>query len=98
MTADWQQVEQGEILFKSNFFSHQDSDHLFKALRAELPWEQRSIKMFGKSVLQPDCRLGVVTRSTPTLVSLCSQPLGLPSFYSLNLESNLCAMFTLTLY
>lgn len=53
MTADWQQVEQGEILFKSNFFSHQESDHLFKALRAELPWEQRSIKMFGKSVLQP---------------------------------------------
>ncbi len=53
MVEKWQQLEQGEVLFRPSFFSHQESDQLFQTLKAELPWEQRSIKMFGKSVLQP---------------------------------------------
>jgi alkylated DNA repair dioxygenase AlkB len=35
------------------FFSPRESDRLESRLRAELPWQQRSLRMMGKEVLEP---------------------------------------------
>lgn len=39
--------------YSHEFFERSESDRLLAALITEVPWSQDSIKMFGKSVLQP---------------------------------------------
>lgn len=49
----WQEVAQGKIYHDPHFLSHSEADHYFSQLRTTLPWQQESIMMFGRSVLQP---------------------------------------------
>ncbi|MEH0669318.1 alpha-ketoglutarate-dependent dioxygenase AlkB family protein [Vibrio owensii] len=49
----WQEVAQGKIYYDPNFLSQLDADRYFSQLRSTLPWQQESIMMFGRSVLQP---------------------------------------------
>ncbi|WP_045375903.1 alpha-ketoglutarate-dependent dioxygenase AlkB family protein [Vibrio campbellii] len=49
----WQEVAQGKIYYDPHFLGHLDADRCFSQLRATLPWQQESIMMFGRSVLQP---------------------------------------------
>ena len=49
----WQEVAQGKIYYDPHFLAHLDADRCFSQLRATLPWQQESIMMFGRSVLQP---------------------------------------------
>ncbi|WP_119009631.1 alpha-ketoglutarate-dependent dioxygenase AlkB family protein [Vibrio superstes] len=49
----WQQVEQGRIYWQPDFFTSDVSRQLFERLYQTLPWEQGSIKMYGKSIPQP---------------------------------------------
>lgn len=72
--SGWQQLEQGEFLFESGLITEQLADKLFMGLRESLPWQQRSIKMFGKQVLQP--RLQVwCGDANYTYLGLAMQPL-----------------------
>ncbi len=42
-----------ELYFFENFWTKEVSDVYFKILKEELFWEQGSIKIFGKSILEP---------------------------------------------
>lgn len=43
----------GEASYVPNFFSEKESQHYFTALENEIKWEQTTIKMYGKEVMQP---------------------------------------------
>lgn len=43
----------GEIYYYPNFFDDQSSRKYFAELKNEIPWQQKSIKIFGKSVNEP---------------------------------------------
>ncbi len=49
----WQAIPNGKILFQPQFLTTSKADTLFSQLRSSLAWKQESIRMFGKSVLQP---------------------------------------------
>ncbi|MFN1581336.1 alpha-ketoglutarate-dependent dioxygenase AlkB family protein [Vibrio rotiferianus] len=49
----YQQIPNGKLYFQQDFLSTREADHYFNTLRTTLPWQQQSIKLFGKSVLQP---------------------------------------------
>ena len=42
-----------ELDFYENFFSQKESTVFLKALSQEIQWKQKSIQMFGKSILEP---------------------------------------------
>ncbi|RAJ10556.1 alkylated DNA repair dioxygenase AlkB [Chitinophaga skermanii] len=43
----------GAVFYFPHFFSPKESDSLFHTLQTEVPWQQESIKIFGKIVPQP---------------------------------------------
>ena len=43
----------GSAVLVPDFFSSSEADHHFKDLLAKTPWEQHSLSMFGKQVLEP---------------------------------------------
>ena len=47
------QLLDAELLFMPDFYTPSVSEPFFKALMAELAWEQGEITMFGKKVLEP---------------------------------------------
>ncbi|MEF1310624.1 alpha-ketoglutarate-dependent dioxygenase AlkB [Vibrio mytili] len=49
----WRAVDQGKIYYHPNFLSLLEADEYFTKLRTTLPWQQKSITLFGRSVLQP---------------------------------------------
>ncbi|MGR5194124.1 alpha-ketoglutarate-dependent dioxygenase AlkB family protein [Vibrio rotiferianus] len=49
----WQHIPNGKLYFQQDFLSSVEADLYFNALRSGLPWQQKSIRLFGKSVLQP---------------------------------------------
>ncbi|WP_010450709.1 alpha-ketoglutarate-dependent dioxygenase AlkB family protein [Vibrio rotiferianus] len=49
----YQQIPNGKLYFQQDFLSTREADLYFNTLRTTLPWQQQSIKLFGKSVLQP---------------------------------------------
>ena len=42
-----------EVTFLENFFSPDKADHLFNLLKEKVPWEQETLKMFGKVIPIP---------------------------------------------
>lgn len=46
-------IEDGRLLYDSQFLSQKESDRLFSQLEKEIHWEQDEIIMFGKKILQP---------------------------------------------
>lgn len=55
----------GSMLYRSHFLLTSDSDDLMAGLLDEVPWESRSITIFGRSVMQPRlaCWFGDVSYS-----------------------------------
>lgn len=49
----WQLLDGGELELWPEFIAQADQPALLRALAAALPWQQREIKMFGRSVLEP---------------------------------------------
>ncbi|ENM5730314.1 alpha-ketoglutarate-dependent dioxygenase AlkB [Vibrio mimicus] len=43
----------GVLYWFPQFLTKKQADHYFERLQAELNWQQKSIRLFGKSVLQP---------------------------------------------
>ncbi|EEY99674.1 alkylated DNA repair protein [Vibrio sp. RC586] len=43
----------GLLYWFPQFLSHHQANHSFEQLQAELNWQQKSIRLFGKCVLQP---------------------------------------------
>ena len=43
----------GSAVLVPDFFSSSEADHHFKDLLAKTPWEEHSLSMFGKQVLEP---------------------------------------------
>lgn len=44
---------EGEVYYYSDFFNKEESDKLFKALKANIQWEQKTIKFYGKELNVP---------------------------------------------
>lgn len=42
-----------ELDFFENFFSEKESTAYLKALQQTIPWQQKTIRLFGKSILEP---------------------------------------------
>jgi alkylated DNA repair dioxygenase AlkB len=42
-----------EMVYYPNFFDSENSNRLFQKLKTEIPWQQDSITVYGKSHLQP---------------------------------------------
>ena len=42
------EIENGYIQFDPNFLEQKEADHYYTTLRAELPWKQGHVKLFGK--------------------------------------------------
>ncbi|MEZ9898532.1 alpha-ketoglutarate-dependent dioxygenase AlkB family protein [Vibrio breoganii] len=49
----WLEVEQGRLYYDPKFMLTNEANELFQSLHNQLPWEQRAIKMYGRSVMQP---------------------------------------------
>jgi len=49
----WQTITQGRLLFEQAFLMPMDAEQLYDQLFHQIDWQQLSIKMFGKEVLQP---------------------------------------------
>ncbi|WP_260261084.1 alpha-ketoglutarate-dependent dioxygenase AlkB family protein [Vibrio intestinalis] len=49
----WQTITQGRLLFEQAFIMPTDAEQLYDQLFHQIDWQQLSIKMFGKEVLQP---------------------------------------------
>ncbi|GAB7219167.1 alpha-ketoglutarate-dependent dioxygenase AlkB family protein [Vibrio comitans] len=49
----WLEVEQGRLYYDPQFMLSKETDELFQSLQNQLPWEQRAIKMYGRSIMQP---------------------------------------------
>jgi len=45
--------DDGSATYRDNFFDCSEADCFLAGLISEVPWTQDSIKMFGRSVLQP---------------------------------------------
>src|SRR5438045_403474 len=43
----------GEVLYDPYFLEEQQSEKYFSELRSTIDWKQESIKIFGRTVLQP---------------------------------------------
>lgn len=43
----------GEVTFLSNFLSPEQSDDWLRRLSQEVPWQQQSVHLFGRTVAQP---------------------------------------------
>ena len=42
-----------EVTILENFFSPDKADHLFNLLKEKVPWEQETLRMFGKEIPIP---------------------------------------------
>ncbi|MDX1300990.1 alpha-ketoglutarate-dependent dioxygenase AlkB [Photobacterium sp.] len=51
--GEWITIPQGRLYWAPHFFSAQQADEYFQHLSNELNWQQQSIRMFGRQVLQP---------------------------------------------
>lgn len=49
----WLTLPDSQLLWLPNFLSQQESDQLFSCLKQCVPWKQETIRLFGRSVLQP---------------------------------------------
>jgi alkylated DNA repair dioxygenase AlkB len=49
----WQMLDGAELELCLDFIDHLEQPKLFAALMSSLPWQQREIRMFGRSVLEP---------------------------------------------
>ncbi|GEA50509.1 alkylated DNA repair protein [Vibrio inusitatus NBRC 102082] len=49
----WLEVEQGRLYYDPQFMLSEETNGLFLHLLDQLPWEQRAIKIYGRSILQP---------------------------------------------
>jgi alkylated DNA repair dioxygenase AlkB len=49
----WQLLDGGELELWPLFIAEAEQPELYSALARALPWQQREIKMFGRSVLEP---------------------------------------------
>ncbi|MDA0150161.1 alpha-ketoglutarate-dependent dioxygenase AlkB family protein [Vibrio sp. LaRot3] len=49
----WQTITQGQLLFERAFLMPTNAEQLYEQLLHQLHWQQLSIKMFGKEMLQP---------------------------------------------
>jgi len=47
------QTMKPDIDFHENFFSSEESSKYLKLLAEQIQWEQKSIRLFGKSILEP---------------------------------------------
>lgn len=46
-------LHNGKIIYEPNFFTVSKAGSLYQHLSTEIQWEQRFIKMFGKSIMEP---------------------------------------------
>lgn len=46
-------LQNGEYIYIPNFFSFEESDHYFGALREKISWKQESMNMYGKQLPFP---------------------------------------------
>ncbi|WP_083932262.1 alpha-ketoglutarate-dependent dioxygenase AlkB family protein [Vibrio sagamiensis] len=51
--SGWIDIKQGKIYFDPHFLSPLQATQYFSTLRADLPWRQEAITIFGRKVLQP---------------------------------------------
>jgi alkylated DNA repair dioxygenase AlkB len=49
----WQMLDGAELELCLDFIDRAEQPKLFHALMSSLPWQQREIRMFGRSVLEP---------------------------------------------
>ncbi|HAS62999.1 MAG TPA: alpha-ketoglutarate-dependent dioxygenase AlkB [Vibrio sp.] len=52
-SAQWQNIDNGRLLYREEFLSQQQADELYHSLYTKTHWRQESITLFGRSVLQP---------------------------------------------
>ncbi|MDF2152554.1 alpha-ketoglutarate-dependent dioxygenase AlkB [Vibrio sp. CAU 1672] len=52
-SSNWQAITQGRLFYQTDFLPGHEADHLLDLLLHDLPWEQKAITLFGRSVLQP---------------------------------------------
>lgn len=53
MKIDTIQLKDADLLYVPEFFTKKESDFYYQTFLRDFPWEQRSIKMFGKDIPQP---------------------------------------------
>ncbi|OLQ74774.1 DNA repair protein [Photobacterium proteolyticum] len=53
VSGEWLDIPDGKLFWAPNFISAIDADDYFHRLSAGLNWQQETIRMFGREVLQP---------------------------------------------
>lgn len=52
-SGEWLEIPDGRLFWAPDFFSQFDAMDYFRRLSTELNWQQETIRMFGRDVLQP---------------------------------------------
>ena len=52
-SGEWLDIPDGKLYWAPEFISDLDSEAYFRQLSAELNWQQETIRMFGRDILQP---------------------------------------------
>ena len=58
-------LSEGDVTYFPQALSKNDADTFFELLKAELPWRQDSIRLFGKPVKFPAFRAGTAMTIVP---------------------------------
>ncbi|AUI87626.1 alpha-ketoglutarate-dependent dioxygenase AlkB [Vibrio azureus] len=75
-SSNWVDIKQGQIYFDPHFLSSSQATQYFSTLRADLPWRQETITLFGRNVLQPRLQSWHGNKTyTYSGLTLCPQPL-----------------------